>query len=147
MKKLKRKSIRKVTGISTTSLPDIVFILLFFFMAVAVMKTSDPLVEYEVPSSENLYRFEDQSLLAYIRVGKDFKTNRTIIQLGDAIRTIEEIPAYLKNAGPSTSENGSKQILAYLEIDKEIKMGLVNRIKKQLVTMEIYDIVLSGTEK
>jgi biopolymer transport protein ExbD len=147
MKKLKRKSIRKVTGISTTSLPDIVFILLFFFMAVAVMKTSDPLVDYEVPSSENLYRFEDQSLLAYIRVGKDFKTNRTIIQLGDAIRTIEEIPAYLKNAGPSTSENGSKQILAYLEIDKEIKMGIVNRIKKQLVTMEIYDIVLSGTEK
>ncbi|MFT7614513.1 MAG: biopolymer transport protein ExbD [Parvicellaceae bacterium] len=147
MKKLKRKSIRKVTGISTTSLPDIVFILLFFFMAVAVMKTSDPLVEYEVPSSENLYRFEDQSLLANIRVGKDFKTNRTIIQLGDAICTIEEIPAYLKNAGPSTSENGSKQILAYLEIDKEIKMGIVNRIKKQLVTMEIYDIVLSGTEK
>ena len=147
MKLIKRKALKKAVGISTASLPDIVFILLFFFMAVAVMKTSDPLVDYEVPSSEELYRFEDQSLLANIRVGKDFKTNRTIIQLGDAIRNIEDIPAYLKYAQPNANGAGSDKIIAFLEIDKEIQMGLVNRIKQQLVSMEVHEIALAGTEE
>jgi len=147
MKLIKRKALKKAVGISTASLPDIVFILLFFFMAVAVMKTSDPLVDYEVPSSEELYRFEDQSLLANIRVGKDFKTNRTIIQLGDAIRNIEDIPAFLQYAQPEVNRTGSNKIIAFLEIDKEIQMGLVNRIKQQLVSMEVYEIALAGTEE
>ena len=145
--RIKKKSTKQQPVVSTASLPDIVFILLFFFMAVAIMKTKDPIVTYEIPVASKLYRFEDPSLLANIRIGQFNESNSYSIQLGDAIHSINEIPAYIKGIIDRTPTAEVEKLIAYLEIDKKTKMVLVNQVKQKLKEAKLFQLALAGEER
>ena len=51
MSKFKKKKSGGTPGISTASLPDIVFMLLFFFMTATTMKDSDLKIENKLPKA------------------------------------------------------------------------------------------------
>ena len=148
MSKIKKKSGKGQPGISTASLPDIVFMLLFFFMAVAVMKTTDPLVDYTKPTGEAIYRFEDVSVLANIRVGKEIgsKSGATKIQLNDAIKSIEDIADFILSKRSSVAAVDVKNIVAYLDIDIKTKMAIINKIKERLQAVEQFEVAYSANE-
>lgn len=142
MSRIKKKSSKGQPGISTASLPDIVFMILFFFMAVSVMKSVDPLVQYTKPTGDTLTRFENSSLMANIRVGKPEGKNVYRIQLDDEIVINETaIPLFIeKFRGKMQNDAERKKIVAGLEIDKEAKMSLINKIKGQLQDVQQYKI-------
>jgi len=148
MGRIKKKSSKGQVGISTASLPDIVFILLFFFMAVATMKTTDPLVEYQKPTGSAIYRFEDVSVLANIRVGKEIGSNSNVarIQLNDALKSLDEIAAFIISKRSSLDADRVNDIVAYLDIDVKTKMAIVNKIKEQLQAIEQYEVAYSALE-
>jgi len=148
MSRIKKKSGKGQPGISTASLPDIVFMLLFFFMAVAVMKTTDPLVDYTKPTGEAIYRFEDVSVLANIRVAKEIgsKSGATRIQLNDAIKSIEDIADFILSKRSSVAAVDVKNIVAYLDIDIKTKMAIINKIKERLQAVEQFEVAYSANE-
>ena len=49
-----KKGKREVPAMSTSSLPDIVFMLLFFFMAATTMREVDPLVSVQMPEANEI---------------------------------------------------------------------------------------------
>jgi biopolymer transport protein ExbD len=49
MSKFRKENSKSVPGVNTSSLPDIVFMLLFFFMVATTTKESDPTVKVERP--------------------------------------------------------------------------------------------------
>ena len=70
MSKFIRKGKSKgVPPISTASLPDIVFMLLFFFMVSTTMKETEIKVKTRLPEATETVKLEKKSLVSYIYVG------------------------------------------------------------------------------
>ena len=58
MSKFAKKKDGDVPAVSTASLPDIVFMLLFFFMTVTVMKDSSLKVDNILPNASEIKKLE-----------------------------------------------------------------------------------------
>ncbi len=150
MGRIKKKSGKGQPGISTASLPDIVFMLLFFFMAAAVMKTTDPLVEYTKPTGDAIYRFEDVSVLANIKVGQEIGSPSTApkVQLNDDIKSVQDITQFIwdKRSGLEKIGKSTDDLVAFMDIDIKTKMAIVNKIKEELQAVEQYEVAYSANE-
>ena len=101
--KFKKKKSGDLPAISTASLPDIVFMLLFFFMVVTVLRDSNLLVQNTLPKADQLEKLKkDRSV--YIYAGKpssryqDKYGNQGKIQIGDKFTDITNVKFALTEA-------------------------------------------------
>ena len=124
--------------ISTASLPDIIFMLLFFFMVVTVMREDNLKVENMRPQASELQKLEHKSLIDYIHIGKPLRQYQEIygtaprIQLNNQISKLENIYAYCENSTTSRSESDRGKIITSLKADKDVTMGIVTDVKTEL---------------
>ena len=131
MPKFKKLKIRNRPSISTASLPDIIFILLFFFMVVTVMRNQNLLVNVRVPSATQLQKLEHHSLINYIYIGKPIQTdlygNAPRVQMNDAFVPIEKLQTAIQ-----TLNRHSYKSTTSLKVDGKITMGIVTDVKTAL---------------
>ena len=73
MSKFRNKDNKGTPAISTAALPDIVFMLLFFFMVTTVMRETTLFVEVMIPKATEIKKMEKKSLVSYIYVGPPVK--------------------------------------------------------------------------
>lgn len=138
MSKFVRKSGKSKPKISTASLPDIVFMLLFFFMVVTVMRDAELKLSITTPYATELTKLEKKSLVNYLLIGKPIERYKDVygtaprLQLGDKIATIADIPIFLEKHRIKVSENQRPSITSSLKIDGKVTMGIVQDIKTQL---------------
>ncbi|HAI76374.1 MAG TPA: biopolymer transporter ExbD [Microscillaceae bacterium] len=136
MAKFGRKN-KTEPAISTASLPDIVFMLLFFFMVTTVLRETDIKLEQRLPKATQLQKIEKKSLVSYIYVGKP-KNSQTYgadpkVQLNDAIITsVDLIPDFISKERAKLTEAERDQITISLKVDSETKMGILTDVKLQL---------------
>lgn len=136
MAKFGRKN-KTEPAISTASLPDIVFMLLFFFMVTTVLRETDIKLEQRLPKATQLQKIEKKSLVSYIYVGKP-KNTQTYgadpkVQLNDAIITsVDLIPDFISKERAKLTEAERDQITISLKVDSEAKMGILTDVKLQL---------------
>ena len=62
MAAIRKKEGKELPAISTASLPDIVFMLLFFFMVATVMRETELKVQVRYPQATELQKLEKKSL-------------------------------------------------------------------------------------
>lgn len=99
----KFKKMKNASGqeISTASLPDIVFMLLFFFMTVTVMKNDVLKVENILPNASEIKKLEKKDRVIYIYVGKPTQSYVQVagtepkIQLNDKLANVSDVGAYV----------------------------------------------------
>lgn len=138
MSKFKKKRGDSSPAISTASLPDIIFMLLFFFMVVTVMRDSEQKVSIVTPSATELTKLEKKSLVNTILIGKPTEkfqpTHGTSpkIQLDDKFADFADIPLFLAQHRESVPEQRRGQITTSLKIDSDVTMGVVNDVKTAL---------------
>ncbi|MBR2369223.1 MAG: biopolymer transporter ExbD [Paludibacteraceae bacterium] len=124
--------------ISTASLPDIVFMLLFFFMIATTMKEVDFKVGVTMPEATELQKLEKKTLVRNIYVGKPLATFRAQygteprIQLDDAFAEINQIENYVVSERSAMPEHEQDLLTICLKVDKDTKMGIVTDIKQAL---------------
>ncbi len=124
--------------VSTASLPDIIFMLLFFFMVVTVLRDAEIKVNNNVPSATELTKLEKKSLVNYLYIGKPLARwqatygTKPRLQLGDKFADIAEIPLYLEKHRSSVPESQIPGISSSLRVDGEVTMGIVTDVKTQL---------------
>ena len=70
MSRFKKATGKQVKSINTASLPDIVFMLLFFFMVTTVMRETELKIQVHVPEATEIKKLEKKSLVSYIYIGK-----------------------------------------------------------------------------
>ena len=137
MSKFKKKK-KGMPAVNTASLPDIVFMLLFFFMVTTTMRETDLRIEApKLPSAVEIKKLEHKSLVCTIYVGKS-KTpgqhgsgyNR--IQLNDKIATAEQVPAFIINARTKVSEAEVPFMTTSIKADKESNVGTITDIRLKL---------------
>lgn len=125
-------------GISTASLPDIIFILLFFFMVVTKMRDSTLKVSVNTPFASELTKLEEKSLVCYLYIGRPMEQYRELygtkprLQLGDKFATTSEIPLFLENFKVKLPENKRARMTSSLRADGSVTMGIVQDVKTQL---------------
>ncbi len=122
-------------AISTASLPDIVFMLLFFFMVATVLRTEEEKVTVIRPEATELYKIEKKHLIRYINIGKplDKRYGTTeIVQLNDSYSGPEAIQDWVDRERLTLAEAEQSKMWVSLKVDQDTKMGLVTDIKNEL---------------
>jgi biopolymer transport protein ExbD len=138
MSKFSKKRGKSNPTISTASLPDIIFILLFFFMVVTTMRDSELKVQVQTPFATELTKLEEKSLVNYLYIGRptqkfqDIYGTKPRLQLGDKFANIAEIPLFLEQHKIKVPENRRAQITSSLRVDGTVTMGIVQDVKTQL---------------
>jgi biopolymer transport protein ExbD len=138
MSKFSKKRGKALPAVSTASLPDIIFILLFFFMVVTVMRDAELKVAVVTPSATELTKLENKSLVNFLYIGKPQERFRPIygtkprLQLGDKISDIYDIPIFLEKHRIKVSENMRPGITSSLRVDGKVTMGIVQDVKTEL---------------
>ncbi|MCH8332097.1 MAG: biopolymer transporter ExbD [Bacteroidetes bacterium] len=140
MAKFQTKGDKGTPKVNTASLPDIIFILLFFFMVVTVMKESPKLVDVTVPQATELTKLEKKSLVSYIYIGKPVRRlqkrygDAPRVQLNDVIiaDVKSEIIQFIENERKKVSPAKEKFMTTSLRVDMDVTMGIVSDVKQEL---------------
>jgi len=138
MGKFTKKRGKANPEVSTASLPDIIFMLLFFFMVVTVLRDSELKVANNVPSATELTKLEKKSLVNYLFIGKPLDKfqatygTKPQLQLGDKFADLKEIPLYIEKHRSSVNEKEIPSIISSLKIDGKVTMGIVQDVKTEL---------------
>ena len=129
-----KKGKREVPAMSTSSLPDIVFMLLFFFMAATTMREVDPLVKVQMPQANEITELDKKNLVN-IWMGKPMNAAKgedaLKIQLNDKTQEVEDIRNFI-SATTATKGVGPKDIVVNLRVDKEATVGKLTAVKQEL---------------
>ena len=129
-----KKGKREVPAMSTSSLPDIVFMLLFFFMAATTMREVDPLVKVQMPQANEITELDKKNLVN-IWMGKPMNAAKgedaLKIQLNDKTQEVEDIRNFI-SATVTTKGVGPKDIVVNLRVDKEATVGKLTAVKQEL---------------
>ena len=96
---IRKKGNKGVPPISTASLPDVIFMILFFFMTTTSMKETELRVAFTLPEATEIQKLEKKSLVSYIYVGQP--TKQLQAQFGTAPR-IQFWTSLLPSATSST---------------------------------------------
>ena len=145
MKLLKRNKKDGSPTISTASLPDIVFMLLFFFMVSTVTRKDTIMVSNNLPKADQIEVLGKRDPIMYIYVGVpssryNYAGSQTTIQLNDRFSKIEDIPAFIMSERSKKDEQLHNQMITALKIVEQTKMGIVTEVKKQLREMNALKI-------
>ncbi len=125
---------RKNTGISTASLPDIIFILLFFFMVVTVMRKTDHDLEIVKPYGSEISEIPKDLDAGQIYIGsvKSSENKETRIMLDDSYADIADVKDWAKRVINEMDEDLQSASIITLQIDGDTEMGLVTDVKQEL---------------
>ncbi|MFB6248854.1 MAG: ExbD/TolR family protein [Salinibacter sp.] len=116
---------------TTASLPDIVFMLLIFFMVSTVLREQNIKVRTQLPQAEALTKIQQKRLVSKIHIGplkKGENQGETRIQIDDAL--IEN-----RSAIRTIMYNKLQQqpkLIASLKVDQESEMKIVNQVQQEL---------------
>ena len=135
MAKFKKKTSTS-QDIPTAALPDIIFMLLFFFMVTTVMRESTIKVKQSIPKATQLRKLEQKKLVSYLYVGKPNDANKfgkePKIQANDAFIDIDGIIQFIEEEKGKLNENEKDQITLSLKVDDETKMGIIADIQEKM---------------
>lgn len=149
-----RKDKERVTpALATSSLPDIIFMFLFFFMAVTTMKEVTFKVKVSAPLATEVQKLENKSLTRYIYIGKPMEEykksfgSETRMQLGDAFADVTELEEFIVRERSAMSENDQNLMTVSIKADKDTKMGIINDVKQSLRRAYALKIVYSAGKR
>ena len=146
---------RSVPTLNTSSLPDLIFTVLFFFMVVTHMRKATVKVEYRVPQGTELTRLTKKSAVSYIYIGRAPHSAPAAAsaydgyspQLNDKLATPDDIADYIAAERQRiAAEDRIKQTVS-LKADRGARMGLITDVKQALRKANVRKISYSAEQK
>jgi biopolymer transport protein ExbD len=138
MSKFTKKKSGELPAVNTASLPDIVFMLLFFFMVATVMRQNTLMVQNQLPFADQVEKLDKKDLVMYIYAGKPSQRYQQTfgtearIQLNDKFADVSEIQQFIYAEREAKREELIPYLTTALKVDVETNMGLVSDIKQEL---------------
>ena len=132
----KKKESREMPEMNTSSLPDLIFTILFFFMIVTTMREVTLKVKMTIPQGTELEKLEKKSAVSYIYVGPPTDALRaqmgssTRIQLNDRYAEPREVMDFVAQERQGMT-NQAEQVIS-IKADSKTQMGIITDIKKVL---------------
>lgn len=132
--RIKKKSTQSAE-ISTASMPDIVFLLLFFFMVTATIKTEDESLKVDIPKAQAITQVKKKFLIKELHIGfpKDQQLGSTArISAEGRFIDISEVGQWVLEQKSSLDEVYKDQMIVLLKADEKVDMGLIGDIQSEL---------------
>ena len=146
MSKFTKKKSGELPAVNTASLPDIVFMLLFFFMVATVMRDTSLKVQNTLPYANQVEKLDKKDLVMYIYAGKPSPRyqgsvgTEATVQLNDNFANVSDIQQFIYAEREAKREELVPYLTTALKVDEETNMGLVSDIKQELRKAEALKI-------
>ena len=135
MSKFKKKANTK-QDIPTSALPDIIFMLLFFFMVITVLREVTINVKQRIPDATQLRKLQRKSLVSYLYIGEPKKTDQwgsePRIQANDVFIEPKDVILWVTSEKDKLNEVERDQITIAMKVDKDAKRGLIADVELEL---------------
>lgn len=132
MSKFQKKSAKTKQAIPTSAMPDIVFMLLIFFMVTTVLREVELQVQVEFAQAENIEKIDQKRLVSYVYIGPERlgagQVGDTRIQIDDAL--VEEMGSIRNIMYDKLMEQ--PRLIVSLRIDRESEFGIVTDVQQEL---------------
>lgn len=150
MSKFRKKKAEGSGTISTASLPDIVFMLLFFFMVTTTMREVTLKVKVNTPQAAEIEKLERKSATSYIYVGPPVDERlgtASRIQLNDQLAFPGQIRQFLEAEKAKIHPVDLPKFAISLKADKKAKMGVVTDVKQELRKAQVFKLYYSSKKR
>lgn len=134
MSKFKKKANVK-QEIPTSSMPDVVFMLLFFFMVTTKLRDTSIKVEQRMPAASQLKALAKKSLIAYLYIGKPKEENlgnEAKIQANDVFIEPKGIAHWVNEKKGNLQEFERDAMTVSMKVDTEAKRGIIADVETEL---------------
>ena len=150
MSKFKKNKKRESGAISTASLPDIVFMLLFVFMVATVLRTEEEMVRVIRPEASEIYKIEKKHLIRYVNIGPPMDRRygtEPLVQLNDQFSSAAVIQDWIVKERTTLAESEQSKMWVSLKVDKDTKMGVVTSVKQELRKASALKVLYSASSR
>ena len=135
---------------TSSSLSDIVFMLLFFFMVTTQMRETENKVIVKIPEASEVVKLERKDLNSYINIGTPIKSLQAMygtearIQLNDSFKTTDDIRDFVAAERESKSEADRQFMTISIRADQDVRMGIITDVKQELRRCSALKIMYSA---
>ena len=141
---------KEVPALSSGSLSDIVFMLLFFFMVTTQLRETENKVIVKMPEASEVVKLERKDLSSYINIGTPTRTYQAQygtdarIQLNDSFKTVNDIRDFIAAERESMSEADRGLMTTVIRADEDTRMGIITDVKQELRRCSALKIMYSA---
>ncbi|MEX0593830.1 MAG: biopolymer transporter ExbD [Balneolaceae bacterium] len=132
MSKFQKKSAKTKQAIPTSAMPDIVFMLLIFFMVTTVLREVELQVQVEFAQAENIEKIDQKRLVSYVYIGPERlggnQVGETRVQIDDAL--VDEMGGIRNIMYDKLMEQ--PRLIVSLRVDRESEFGIVTDVQQEL---------------
>lgn len=134
----RNQSGRGVPQLNTSSLPDLIFTVLFFFMVVTHMRKVTLKVHIAVPQGTELTRLTKKSAVSYVYIGRvghggaGHTATAESVQLNDKLATPADIADYMAAERQRMSPDDRARMMVSVKADRHTHMQLITDVKQAL---------------
>ncbi len=132
MGQFKKKQAGSKQEVPTSAMPDVVFMLLFFFMVTTVLREVTLKVKLDLTKANNIEKIEEKRLVSYIYMGPERLPGNQLgedkVQIDDAI--VEDIGAIRNLMYDKLLEE--PRLIVSLRVDENSEFGLLTDVQKEL---------------
>ena len=121
-------------GLNMSSMPDLIFTVLFFFMIATHIRSVPVKVKAELPQGTELTKLTKRSSVVHIYIGEplNMQGEGTRIQLNDRFAEADQVETFIRAERAGLSSEDRKQMTVSIKADKHTDMGTVTAVKQQL---------------
>jgi biopolymer transport protein ExbD len=136
MSKFAKKK-KGLPAVNTAALPDIVFMLLFFFMVTTTMRETELVIKApRLPNATEVKKLEHKSLVSTIYVGKAKDQAKfgsgDKIQLNDKIASINDIASFIYSEQEKHNPEEVPYMTTSIKSDVKASVGTIHDIRIEL---------------
>jgi biopolymer transport protein ExbD len=135
MGKFNKSGKKEVPEMNTSSMPDIVFAVLFFFIITTTLRSETLMVRMKLPTASEVQKLEKKSLVTYINIGPPLDARLgtgTQMQLNDRFAQVADIQNYIAQEKASMNEADQPLMTVSIKADENTRMQYITDVKQAL---------------
>lgn len=138
--------------LNTSSLPDLIFSVLFFFMMVTSMREVTYKVRFDRPAGTQLEKLARKSCTSFIYIGRPTEQyaavygSGTRVQLNDDVADANAVYDHVMDDRNTMAESDKPFYTVSLKVDKDAPMGIITDVKQELRKAYALKIVYSAVK-
>ena len=132
-------------------MPDVVFMLLFFFMVTTQLRDTTINVKQRIPDATQLRKLAKKSLVSYLYIGEPQKIElfgkEAKIQANDAFIDTKDVVQWVNTEKSKLDEYERDAITISLKVDSEAKRGVIADVETELRKANARKLLYSTKQK
>ena len=140
MAHFKKKQAGTKQEVPTSAMPDVVFMLLFFFMVPTVLREVTLKVKIDLTKATNIEKIEEKRLVSYIYMGPERLPNNRLgndkVQIDDSI--VDDIGAIRQLMYDKLLQE--QRMIVSLRVDESSEFGLLTDVQEELKKAQTFRI-------